>query len=41
MRKEMKKEETMDQETRRRIEIGIGIAMVALLYLLNWLMEHR
>ena len=41
MQKQMKKEQAMDRETRRRIEIGIGIATVALLYLLNWLMEHR
>jgi len=41
MQKQMKKEQAMDRETLRRIEVGIGIAIVALLYLLNWLMEHR
>ena len=30
----------MDQEIRRRIEIGVGIAIVALLYLLTWLSDH-
>ena len=29
----------MDQEIRRRIEIGVGIAIVALLYLLTWLSD--
>lgn len=29
--------ETMNRETRRRIEIAVGLATAALLYLLNWL----
>lgn len=29
--------ETMNRETKRRVEIAVALATVALLYLLNWL----
>ena len=29
--------ETMNRETKRRVEIAVALAAVALLYLLNWL----